>query len=138
MEKILNRIFYYLKFGLWLGAFGLSLYVSLGMCYRVFKNIVSLIPIFIPFLLLIVLFLLNRILKQNVVNNNLFYNLTCVLVFIVIIFVALRAILDKSMILNYVMGYNINFTYFNDFLVFMQVMLYGLVVGNILLIFSKK
>lgn len=138
VEKVLNKICYYLKYGLWLVALGLSLYVSLGMCYRVSKSILSLIPIFVPFLLLIILFLLNKILKQDVVNNNLFYNVTCVLVFTVIIFVGLRAIFDKNMILNYVMGYNINFTYFSDFLVFMQVMLYGLVVGDILFIFSKK
>ena len=138
MKNILNSFFYYLKFLLLLGAFSLSLYIMIGMCYGVNRSIISVIFLFLPFILLLLLFMFNKIMKHDIVNKNIFYNLTCSLAFSVIIFVALRAIFDKGMVLNYVMGYNINFNYFNDFLLFMQVLLYGLIAGNCLFILSDK
>ena len=71
-------------------------------------------------------------------NSNLFYILTSLLVFIVIIFVCIRAICDKGMLLNKVMGYGINFNYFSDFIIFMEIMLYGLIVSNLLFMLNKK
>ena len=76
-------------------------------------------------------FVLNFIFKQDRINSNLFYILTSLLVFIVIIFVCIRAICDKGMLLNKVMGYGINFNYFSDFIIFMEIMLYGLIVSNL-------
>ena len=81
---------------------------------------------------------MNFVFKQDRINNNLFYNLTSLLVFVVIIFVCIRSIFDKGMILNKVMGYGINFNYFSDFIVFMEIMLYGLIVSNLLFMLNKK
>ena len=36
------------------------------------------------------------------------------------------------------MGYNINFSYFNDFISFMKIMLYGLSLANIFFMIHEK
>ena len=42
------------------------------------------------------------------------------------------------MVLNEIMGYNINFSYYGDFIVFMKLMMYGLFISNIIFIFTSK
>lgn len=137
MKNILNTIFYILKFILFFIALGLSFYIILGMYNRLEKNYLNSINFVIPYILVIIIFCVNLFCNQKVVNKNIFYNLTCVLVFSTIIVVCLRAIFDRNMILNSIMGYNINFSYFSDFLIFMKVMLYGLFFGNVFLILSS-
>lgn len=136
MKKILNYLFLVLKFILLIISFGLTFYIVLSMYSRIEKNIINSLPIFIPFLLTLVLFCINILFKQKTLNNNLFYNLTCCLVFMTICIVSIRAIFDKNMILNQIMGYNINFAYFNDFIGFMKIMLYGLIISNIIFILT--
>jgi len=79
-----------------------------------------------------IIFFINIIFRQKSVNSNLFYNLTCCLVFSTTIVVGIRAICDTNMILNRVMGYNINFIYFSDYIAFMKILVYGLCISNIL------
>lgn len=134
----MNYLLIGLKFLLLLIAFGLSFYIVLSMYSRVDKGIMEAIPIFLPYILLIILFSINISLKQKSVNNNLFYNLTCCLVFFCICLVSLRAILDQNMVLNEIMGYNINFSYYGDFIVFMKLMMYGLLLSDIIFIFTNK
>ncbi len=138
MKKILNGIFMFLKFILLILGFGLSFFIVLSMYKRVDKNLVESIPIFIPYIIILLIFFINIIFGQKSVNRNLFYNLTCCLVFSCIVIVCLRAILDKNMLLNSIMGYNINFSYFNDFISFMKIMLYGLSLANIFFMIHEK
>ena len=138
MKKILNGIFMFLKFILLILGFGLSFFIVLSMYKRVDKNLVESIPIFTPYIILLLIFFINIIFGQKSVNRNLFYNLTCCLVFSCIVIVCLRAILDKNMLLNSIMGYNINFSYFNDFIYFMKIMLYGLSLANIFFMIHEK
>lgn len=138
MKKILNGIFMFLKFILLILGFGLSFFIVLSMYKRVDKNLVESIPIFTPYIILLLIFFINIIFGQKSVNRNLFYNLTCCLVFSCIVIVCLRAILDKNMLLNSIMGYNINFSYFNDFISFMKIMLYGLSLANIFFMIHEK
>lgn len=137
MKNILNSMFYILKFILFFIALGLSFYIILGMYNRLEKNYLTSFNLVIPYILVIVIFCINLFKNQEVVTKNIFYNLTCILVFSVIIIVCLRAIFDKNMLLNSIMGHDINFSYFSDFLVFMKAMLYGLSLGNICLILSS-
>ena len=136
MKNILNTMFYILKFILFFVALGLSFYIILGMYNRLEKDYIGCINLVIPYILVIIIFCVNLFKNQQVVTKNIFYNITCVLVFSTITVVCLRAIFDKNMLLNGIMGYNINFSYFSDFLVFMKIMLYGLFLGNIFLILS--
>ena len=76
--------------------------------------------------------------NQKSVNSNIFYNLTCCLVFCCILVAGLRSVLDKNMLLNSIMGYNINFSYFSDFIAFMKIMLYGLSLANIFFMIHEK
>lgn len=138
MKKILNGIFMFLKFILLILGFGLSFFIVLSMYKRVDKNLVESIPIFTPYIIILLIFFINIIFGQKSVNRNLFYNLTCCLVFSCIVIVCLRAILDKNMLLNSIMGYNINFSYFNDFISFMKIMLYGLSLANIFYMIHEK
>ena len=67
-----------------------------------------------------------------IVINNIFYNLTACIIFTTIIVVGYRAFADKNMVLNEKYGYGIDFNYFNTFISYMKIMLYGLSVSNIL------
>lgn len=138
MKKILNGIFMVLKFILLILGFGLSFFIVLSMYKRVDRNLIESIPIFAPYVIILLMFFINIIFGQKSVNRNLFYNLTCCLVFSCIVVVCLRAILDKNMLLNSIMGYNINFSYFNDFISFMKIMLYGLSLANIFFMIHEK
>lgn len=70
------------------------------------------------------------------INDNIFYNLTCCLVFFCICLISIRSLFDRNMVLNEIMGYDINFSYYGDFIVFMKIMMYGLFISNILFIFT--
>ena len=131
MIKIINFFLSFLKFILLIIGFGVSFFIVLSMYNRVGRSIVSSFTFFLPFIILIILYTINYIFHQNVVTQNIFYNISSVLVFVVINFGCYRAIFDKQMILNEIMGYGINFSYFEDFMPFMQILIYGLIISNI-------
>ena len=138
MKKIINWILLVLKYILFLGAFASSFYIVLSMYRRLNKDMIESISIFIPYAILLILFFINIIFRQKSVNQNIFYNLTCCLVFVTTIVVSIRSIYDTNMILNKIMGYNINFIYFGDYIMFMKLLIYGLSLGNILFMFHIK
>lgn len=138
MQKILNMFLYILKFLLLLGAFGITLFVILKMNQRLNKDILSSYAVFLPFLILLIFFILNIMLNQKHVTNNLFYNITCNLVFLVIIVVGLRALFDTNMVLGERYGYGIDFNYFDNFISYLKLMLYGLCIADILFMFHIK
>ncbi len=138
MKKIINGLLSVFKWILLFATFGITFYIVLSMYDRVDKSLIESIDLFIPYIMLLILFMVNVFVKNAPVNKNIFYNLTCCLTFITIIIVGLRAIYDKNMILNEIMGYGINFSYFSDFLSFMQILLYGLSIANILFLFHIK
>ena len=137
-KKIFNILFYSLKFILLIAAFGLTLFVLIRMDVRLEKSIMSSFSSFIPFIILFVLFIINMFFKQISVTKNLFYNLTCCLVLSTIVLVSLRAILDTNMVLNAKYGYGIDFNFFDNFLAYINIMLYGLSIGDILFMFREK
>ena len=138
MKEILNGILKFFKWVLFIISFATTFYIILSMYDRLNKNIIEAIDIFIPFIILLILFFINLVAKQNSVSKNLFYNLTSVIVFLTILIVDVRTIFDKNMVLNEIMGYDINFSYFSDFLSFMKVLLYGLSIANIFFMFQVK
>ena len=138
MNKKLNIFLNILKMLFLIVSFGLVIYIIIGMNYRLANSLFNSILYLIPFVILLFIYILNFIFKQDRINNNLFYNLTSLLVFIVIIFVCIRTVFDKGMLLNVVMGYGINFNYFSDFIIFMEIMLYGLIISNLLFMLNMK
>ena len=138
MKKIFNGLFYFFKFILLIASFGLALFILIRMNVRLEKNMISVLPEFIPFILLLIVFIINMAFKQVGVTKNLFYNLTCCLAFATIICVCLRAIFDTNMVLNEKYGYGIDFNFFDNFIAYIKIMLYSLLLANILLMFREK
>ena len=66
------------------------------------------------------------------------YLITCCLVFGTILVVGLRAMFDSNMILRAQLGRKINFNFFDYFIPFMKVMLYGLSISNFFLMFTGE
>ena len=136
MIKILNGILNILKLLMLLVCFVLTFYIIIQMYNRLNKDLVGSIYNFIPFVLLFILFCINIIFKQKAVNNCTFYNITCCLVFSMLLFAIYRTFTDKNMVVMLRLGYDINFNYFADMIAPMRVMLYCLSVSNVLLILS--
>lgn len=136
MIKILNVILNIFKVIMLLACFVFTFYIILNMYDRLGKNIAGSIYNFIPFVLLFVLFSINFVLRQKVVNECTFYNITCCLVLVMLLFAIYRAFNDRNMIMVIRLGYDINFNYFSDIIAPMKFMLYGLSASNILLMLS--
>ena len=135
MKKLLNYLFYFLKFILLIGCFVSTLYIIVYMYQRLHKDLSESIQVFLPYVVIFVLFAINLIARQKGVNNNIFYNITCCLVFATILFCGYRAIFDKHMIMNAKLGYEINFNYYADVISPMKIMIYGLCIANLCLMF---
>ena len=138
MKKIFNGLFYGLKFLLFVVAFGLTLFILIRMNMRLNKDFTSIISEFIPFVILLILFIVNLLFKQKNISKNLFYNLTCCLVLSTIIVVALISLLDTNMVLNEKYGYGVDFNFFDNFIPYIKIMLYGLSIADILFMFREK
>lgn len=138
MTSFFNKLFSVLKYILLIIAFVLTLYIVIYMYHRLGKSVFYSYSIFIPYIILFISFCINFLFNQKRVNKCLFYNFVCCFIFALIIFVDYRTIFDTYMIANSRLGYNINFNYFDDFLIPMKIMLYGLFCTNILLMLNFK
>lgn len=143
MTKILNKLIYILKNILLPLTFIATIYITVFMFKRLEKdifgaNLFEFLKVVIPFIILLILILINSFLNIKTVKDNIFYNLTSFIVLITISIFCYRALLDQNMFLWHKYGYNINFNYFSDQIASIQVMLYGLSLANILLIIKDK
>ena len=134
MNQMINKIFCYLKVLLLLACFVFSFFIIINMYQRLGKNLVDAVFNFIPYVILFLLFSINIVLKQKSVNDNMFYNITCCLVFGMLLFSVYRTFFDRNMVAFIRLGYNINLNYFADMIAPMRAMLYMLSVSNVLLI----
>lgn len=137
MIKVFNKIFYVLKLLLLVLSFVSCLYIIVYMNKRLEKSLMQTIYVFVPYIIIFVLFCVNMIGRQKSVNDNIFYNITCCLVFGLIIFVGYRAIFDVNMVANIKLGYNINFNYYADMVSPINIMLFALSISNVLLMFYR-
>ncbi len=135
MKKVINIILSLLKYVLLIAAFALTLFIILKMNMRLNKSLADSVFIFVPYGILLLLFILNGFLNKKAITENLFYNLTSVLVFCTNVVVGLRAIFDTNMLYNAIQKMGVNFNYFNDYLAFNRIMLYGLIIANIVFMF---
>ena len=138
MTKILNKLFRILHIIMLPILLVATIYIVMFMFQRLEKeifgaNFTEFLGVIFPYLLLIILNIINMFLKQNNVKDNLFYNTTAFLVMIVITVFCLRALFDQNMFLWHKYGYNMNFNYFSDQIAPMKVMLYGLSIANVVL-----
>lgn len=139
MKKIINGFLMVIKVIFLLISFVFTFNIVLRMYERLGKNYLDSIPVFIPYIVLFMAFSINIVLRQKRVNNCIFYNLTCCLVFAMLIFCGYRAMTDEYMLLYIRLGnYNINFNYYADIIAPLKVMLYLLSISNLMLMFTGK
>lgn len=137
MKKIINSLFSIIKVVLLLISFIFVFYVTMTLYEILGKNILDALDIFVPYFLLLLLLILNYVLHQKQITGNLFYNITCCLVFLVIIFISYRTMFDENMLVRYRSGYNMSFYYFLDMMKPLKAMFYLLIAGNICLMVTK-
>ena len=140
--KILNKLLFWLKNIILPIVLVVSIYIVMFMFQRLEKdvfgaNLLEFIGVIAPFVLLMCLIIFNIFGHHDEVKNNLFYNITSFIVMITISIFCLRALLDQNMIFWHKYSYSMNFNYFADQLSAVKIMLYGLSIGNILLIIAN-
>lgn len=132
MIKIVNKILFYTKIILLLIAFTVTLYISFMKIDTYNHSILSIIPIFIPLLLVLIVFIFSLFL--NIGKDSIFFNIVCVLVLLSIVIIDYRAIFDTNLIPKT----KINYQFFDISINRMKIMLYLTFISNILLIFYEK
>lgn len=134
MKDILCKLFGFFKYILFIVAFGLVFYGIMVTYGRLEKPLTDAVDVFIPFGVVLVLFIITLIVKSKYVGSNLLFNFVAVLVFILTIVICLRSMCDTNMILYHRYGIKFNPAYFSDNLSAIQSMLYMLAGANALLI----
>lgn len=137
MKVVFARFLGFLKYFLLIVSFALTFYGIIITYRRLDKNLTDAIGIFVPFILIFIVFVVNLFIKSKVIRNNLLYNAVSVLVFIAIIIIGYRAKFDTNMALYHKYGIDYNPAYLADNLSVVQVMLYALAGSNILLMISS-
>ena len=142
MTKMLNKMLYILKNFMLPLLMITTIYIIIFMFQRLDKeifgkNFLEFLSVIAPFLLLIILCIVNTFLNHETVKNSFFYNFTSFMVMLVITIFCYRALMDKNMLLWHKYGYKINFNYFSDQIAPMKVMLYVLSFSNIMLIIES-
>ena len=132
MIKLINKILIYNKIVFLLIAFTITLYILFLRMDYLDLGIGSLLPLFIPLLLVLIGYVFSYFL--NKANDNIFYNISCVLVLLAIIVIDYRTVFDH----NIISIYNINIGYFNIHTLKIEVMLYLTFIGNLMLFYKEK
>lgn len=133
MEKILSKLFGFLKYILLIASFGLVFFGIIKTYVRLEKPLTDAIDIFIPFVFVLLMYIINMFKKNKYVTDNLFFNFVSVVVFIVIIIIGLRSLLDTNMILWHKYNTEFNPAYFADNLSLVTSLLYMIGAANVLL-----
>ena len=139
MTKILNKLFYYIKNILLPILLVATIFIIMQMFQRLDKNpfganFFEFLEVIFPYILLIILLVVNVFLNNKEVKDNLFYNLVSFMVILMISVFCYRALFDQNMLMWHRYKYKINFSYFTDQIAPMKVSLYLLSFSNIILI----
>lgn len=137
MNKILSKFFEIIKIIFFVASIVLVLFGILSTYSRLQKSLTEAINIFIPFILLFIVYLINFARKDKKVNENILLNFVSCLVFISIIIFSLRSKFDTNMTLYYKYNIGFNPAFFSDNLAFVITMLYCLILSNVFLIISS-
>ena len=136
MNNILSRLFNALKYLLLVISFVLVLFGIMAMYKRLDKSMTEAIPLFIPFILVLIIYIVNIFIKSNIIRDNLLFNFTSVLLFVAIIIIGLRAKFDTNMLVYYKYGIEYNPLYLSDNLSTIKTCLYVLFGSNLLFLLS--
>ena len=119
MINLLNKFFFHIKNLILSIDLLATIYIIINMFRRLEKsafgpNFLEFLEIIFPFILILILWLLNLLLNHKRIQNNTFYNITSFLVVCTIFIFCYRAIFDENMLFWHKYGYKINFNYFSD------------------------
>lgn len=134
MKDILCKLFSFFKYFLLIVAFGLVFYCINVTYGRLEKPLSDAISVFIPFALVLLMYIINLIVRSKSVSSNLLFNFVSVFVFGITIVICLRAMFDSNMILYLRYGINFNPSYFADNLSMIESMVYMIGGSNVLLL----
>lgn len=134
MKDVLCKLFGFLKYILLIIAFGLVFYCIMVTYSRLNKPLTDAINVFLPFVLVLIVFVATLVMRCKSVGNNLLFNFVAVFAFVITIIVCLRSIFDTNMLLFYKYGINFNPSFFADNLSAVKAMLYMIFGANVLLI----
>lgn len=132
MDKLINQVLFYMKIVFLLIAFTMTLYILFVKMDLYNLSILSMLPLFIPLLLVLVMFVFSFFL--NLGKTNTFFNVICILVLVSIILIDYRTLFDS----NILSKTKINAYYFDLSTNRMKIMLYLTFISNILLIIYDK
>lgn len=132
MDKLINKILFYAKIIFLIISFVITLYILLIRMDTNGLSAWSIFPLFIPLFFVLIVFVFSFFL--NIGNDNLMFNLSCVLVLLAIILIDYRTLFDNNIISNT----QINLNYFNLQSSKMKIMLYLTCFSNILLMIYEK
>lgn len=134
MKEVLNKMFSLLKYLLLITTFGLVFFCLMSTYSRLGKSMFEAVDVFIPFVFVLVMYIINIIIADNSASKSLLFNFVSCLVFVVAIIVCLRSILDKNMLLYYKYQINFNPAFFADNLSAIEFMFYVIGGSNVLLL----
>lgn len=134
MFKFINKMFFYLKIIFLLIAFSFALYIAFMKMDFASSSILAILPIFIPFFILLILFVFGMFLDWK--ENNYYYDAISTIAFLTITIINFRTIFDKNIIAS---SNPINFSFYNMQEGIIKTLLYLMIIGNIgLIIYQKK
>lgn len=136
MKEILCKIFGFLKYILLIASFGLVFYGVMATFGRLEKPLTDAIDLFIPFVFVLVMYIINMFINNDTASKSLLFNFVSVLVFLVTIFICFRAMFDTNMILFHRYGIDYNPSFFADNVSAIKSMLYMIGSANVLMIIS--
>lgn len=134
MLNILNRILFYGKVLFLLIVFTLTLFISFRMQEYYQSQIWTVVRICIPLFLALSVFIVSLFFKEG--DNNILFNVACLIAFAAIMIIDFRTLLDRNMLL-WTEG-STNFYYFQNQLSQIKILTYCIFFGNILLIYKEK
>lgn len=132
MDKLINKILFYIKIVFLLIAFVITLYILLIKMDINGLSVLSIFPIFIPLFLVLSVFVFSFFL--NIGDNNIMFNVSCILVLLAIIIIDYRTIFDS----NIISSTKININFFDIQTHKIKIMLYLTFISNILLMIYEK
>ena len=134
MRELLCKIFSFLKYILLIVSFGLVFYGIINTYGRLEKPLTEAISIFVPFGVVLLLFLINLFTRSKYTSTSLLFNFVSVFAFVVIIIICLRSMFDTNMILFHRYGIDYNPSFFADNLSVICAMLYMIGASNVILL----
>ena len=132
MDKLINKILFYMKVIFLLIAFVITLYILLIRMDTYSYSVLSLFPLFIPLFLVLIVFVFSFFL--NIGNDNMFLNIVCVLMLLAIIIIDYRTVFDS----NIISKTKINLYFFDIQTSKIKNMLYSACISNLLLMILEK